>query len=256
LLPDNGVLLVGEVEGEGHAGKDAFVVRTDENGDAVWEQTFSGLGDDIAYGCALFDNASVVICGKWGTETPLAWVARINLDGSIVWSRNDYVEENEIGEYREIIKTDNYLYCVGHWTPDPYDELDYRHYRTQMHLTGDLFFNRYDFSPMEFGVSLVVVEQDEIYIVVQSDNPAVVGENGPRCSIFRYNEYLGFLPQFDGFSVFGSKVHAKKMIRTLDEPGRYALVGFTEDPGMSIGGASVFLLKIDGSVSSLETVTN
>lgn len=256
LLPDNGVLLVGEVEGEGHSGKDAYVVRTDDNGDMLWQQTFAGLGDDIAYGCALFDNTSVVICGKWGVESPLAWVARLNLDGSIVWSRNDYLDENEIGEYREIIKTDNYLYCVGHWTPVPYDEFDYRHYRTQLHLTGDLFFNRYDYSPMEFGVSLVVIEQDEVYIVVQSDNPAVVGENGPRCSIFRYNEYLGFLPQFDGFSVFGSKVHAKKLIRTLDEEGRFALVGFTEDPGMVTGGSNAFLLKIDGGVPNLEIVTH
>lgn len=256
LLPDNGVLLVGEVEGIGVEGKDAYVVRTDSEGEILWGQTFSGLGDDVAYGCALFDNSSVVVCGKWGVESPLAWVARIDLDGSIIWSNNDYLDENEIGEYREIRITDNYLYCVGHWTPSPYETLDYRHYRSQLHLNGDLFFNRYDYSPMEFGVSLVVVEQDEIYIVVQSDNPAVVGENGPRCSIFRYNEYLGFLPQFDGFSVFGSKIHAKKMIRTLDEEGRFALVGYTQDPGMSFGGANVFILKIDGSVASLETVTN
>jgi hypothetical protein len=255
LLPDNGVLMVGEVEGLGHEGKDVYMVRTDESGEVLWKQTNSGPKDDVAYGCALFDNSSFVVCGKWGEEEALPWVCRMNFDGTLIWSRNDYLEgENEIGEYREIRKTQNFLYCVGNWTPLHHEETNYRPIRSQLFLTGDLLFNRYDFSLMETGVSMVVVAQDEIYITVESRNPAVVGSNGPRCAIFRYNEFLGFLPQFDGFTVFGAKVHAKKMLRTLDVEGRYALVGFTEDQGMGFGGANVFLLKIDGSVQSLENV--
>lgn len=254
LLPDEGVLLVGEVEGIGHQGKDGYAVRTNANGDVVWDNLYAGPDDVVLYSCTLFDNSSYVVAGKWGVTESNAWLARFDFDGNVIWSKNDYLDDG-LGDYREVRVTENYIYCVGAWNPTPSDPENYRPYRTQMHLNGDLFFNRFNYSPMEFSKSLVVVDQDEIYIAVQIDNPAIVLQNGPHCVIFRYNEYLGFLPQFSGFGVYGAKIHAQKTLKTLDESGRYILVGYTKDTGISFGGSSAFLVKTDGTISSLENVT-
>lgn len=254
LLPDEGVLLVGEVEGLGHSGKDGYAIRTNADGDLVWEETYSGPDDDVIYSCALRDNNSYVVAGKWGTEYADAWAACFDFDGTVIWSKNDYSEDGNRGEYREVRVTPNYIYCVGNWTPPPYAPNTYQPYRTQMFLNGDLFFNRYHYSIAESHVSMSVVQQDEIYLTTESRNVDFVGENGPRCGIFRYNEYLGQPPQYIGFMVYGAKVHAKRMILPLDNDGRVALVGYTEDGGISSGGSNVFFLRIDSTVTSLETV--
>lgn len=255
LLPDEGLVLVGEVEGLGHEGKDGYAVRTDADGDLLWENTYSGPDDDIIYSCALLNLNSFVIAGKWGLSYSDAWAACLDFNGSVIWSKNDYSEDGNRGEYREVRVTPNYIYCVGNWTPPPHEPNAYMPYRTQMFHNGELFFNRYHYSVIESHVTMSVVRQDEIYLTTQSDNPAVVGINGPRCGIFRYNEYLGQPPQYIGFQVHGSKVYAKRMIVPIDTIGRVALVGFIEDSGYSSGGSNVFFLRIDSTVASLENIT-
>jgi len=257
LLPDNGVLLVGEVEGEGHAGKDAFVVRTDENGDAVWQETYSGLEDDVVYACALFDASSVLIAGKWGTTTSDAWMARIDFNGNIIWSRTDYLVGQGTGEISGLVKTDERIYIHGNYTPNPFQEDNYRSFRIMCQLDGTVFLPTHFYfenSLMESMVGICAVEPNNVIGVVETQNPSFVLNNGPRALLYGYNinlDYVGY-----NHTVFGSKINLKRIIKSIDSPGYFVIVGYTGDAGMEIGGASVVLIKLDNQISSLETVTN
>jgi len=251
LLPDGGILLVGETEGLTTMEKDAYILRTDANGEILWQQAFAGPGDEIAFSSALFDNNSFLIAGKWGIASSNAWLAKFDLEGAIIWNNYDYLFSEGVGEFKALVKTDDYIYLAGSYVPTGQDADLYRPYRVMCDLSGNVILEHFESSVQESYASFCLVEQDQLLFAVQIDNPSFVGVNGPRTALFRFNEFLNW-GEF-GFTVFGSKVHPKKIIRTLD--GRFALTGFTEDPGITTGGSNMFLLKIDATVSSLEVVT-
>ncbi len=254
LLPDNGVLLVGEVEGEGHSGKDAYVVRTDDEGEIIWQETYSGLDDNIAYACALFDENSILIAGKWGTSTSNAWMTRMDFDGNIIWSRTDYLDSQGTGEVLGVYRSDNHIYIHGNYTPEPFEVDNYRSFRIMCSPDGTIFIPHFENSDMESTVGLCAVESNDFFAIVETKNPGFVSENGPRAFIFGYNinlDYIGY-----NHTVFGSKVHLKKIINSIDSEGYFTIVGYTEDESMNVGGSSVVLIKLNNQITSLETVTN
>lgn len=257
LLPDNGVLLVGEVEGIGVEGKDAYVVRTDEFGEVVWQETYSGLDDDVAYACALFDENSVLIAGKWGTTVSNAWMARMNFDGNIIWSNTDYLNSQGTGEILGLVRTDDRIYIHGNYTPDPFQEDNYRSFRIMCQLDGTVFLSTHFYfenSSMESMVGICAVETNNVIGIVETRNPDFVLNNGPRALLYGYNinlDYTGY-----NHTIFGSKIHLKKIINSIDSEGSFTIVGYTEDESMNVGGSSVVLIKLNNQIASLETVTN
>ncbi len=256
LLPDDGVLLVGEVEGIGHAGKDAYVVRIDANGDVVWEETYAGLDDDVAYACKLFDQTSFLVAGKWGQTTSTAWMTRFDLDGNIIWNRTDYLNGQGTGEILGIELTDERIYIHGNYTPAPYQEDNYRPFRIMCQLDGTVLLpTHYYFenSVLESMIGICAVETNNVIGIVETKNPAFVANNGPRAFLYGYNinlDYTGF-----NHTVFGAKVHLKRIIKSLDSEGYFVITGYTGDLGMGFGGSGVVLIKLNNQVPNLENFT-
>jgi hypothetical protein len=256
LLPDDGVLLVGEVEGIGHTGKDGYMVRTDANGEVLWQETFSGPDDNVVNACVLFDANSILIAGKRGNTVSNAWMSRINLDGSVIWNMTNYLDNQGTGEILGITLTDDRIYIHGHYTPAPFQEDNYRPFRIMCQLDGTVFLpTHYYFenSMLESMVGICAVQTNNVIGVVETRDPNFVGNNGPRAFLYGYNinlDYTGF-----NHTVFGARVNAKRIIRSLDTEGAFVIVGFTEDLGMGFGGSSVFILRLNNSISALENFT-
>ncbi|MCK5209592.1 MAG: hypothetical protein KAQ79_16270, partial [Cyclobacteriaceae bacterium] len=64
LLPDGGFVLVGSSTSESNGGKDVYIVRTDNIGNVIWENSFGNLGDDIGNSVILGQNNSLYVCGE------------------------------------------------------------------------------------------------------------------------------------------------------------------------------------------------
>lgn len=250
LLPDEGVLLVGEVEGLGVEGKDAYMVRTDANGDIDWQQTHSGSMNDVAYTCALFDEESFLVGGAWGIGEWNAWLAKFDLGGNIIWSRNDYLTDR-VGEIRDLIKDDN-IYFYGNWSALPYTENTKKKYQGVAHLTNELIFNVFESGVNDTHVSLTKLRTNRFYGAAAEDNPDFFGDVGLRTAIYG-NDGGGF---FYGFThlVHGNQLTPGKLITSLDTC--LVFVGTILDPSYSSGGGNVVLLKITDQTNSLETIVS
>lgn len=253
LLPDEGVLLVGEVEGIGHQGKDGYAVRTNANGDVVWDNIYAGPDDVVLYSCALFDNSSYVVAGKWGVTESNAWVALCDFDGNYIWSKNDYLENIGSGEYRAVEIMNDRIYAFGNFYETGANAEDYRPYRAVIETNGNLHSQHFENAIKQTYVCGTQVDAEANYLVIENRNPAIVGNVDPFAAIFRFTYFL----HFGGYSheVFGAKVYAKNIIKTLDDFGRFMLVGYTKDTGIGLGGSSALLLKLDATVPHLLTVT-
>lgn len=61
---DGGYILVGYTESYGFGAKDIFLVKTDQNGDTLWTNTFGGPVDDIGRSVVQENDNSFVIAGS------------------------------------------------------------------------------------------------------------------------------------------------------------------------------------------------
>jgi len=85
-----GFVLAGHTNSYGSGEKDAWLVRTDSDGNQVWSKTFGNVGNDEAYsivraspsGFAFSGNTLSIVYG--GQQL---WLVRIDDDGDLVWQQ-------------------------------------------------------------------------------------------------------------------------------------------------------------------------
>lgn len=83
----DGFVLAGTTYGHGATAGDAWVVRTDLNGDTLWTRRFGGAGTDEALGLHVDPQGHVLVVGRTqGSAGPHdAFVARLLPDGTLDW---------------------------------------------------------------------------------------------------------------------------------------------------------------------------
>lgn len=118
ITADSGVLLVGETNNTADGLSDIFFVRTDYDGNLVWQKQITNPGDDRATSIIAFDDSSFVVGGeKFNNSDSLAnaWMCRILDDGTILWEKS-----TQIGNYNtrvaDVEVYDTLAYGVGEWT--------------------------------------------------------------------------------------------------------------------------------------------
>ncbi len=102
---DGGYIIVGEKNNSGGGDSDLWVIKTDSNGDMLWDKTFDGEGHPIShdYGNSLTvtsDGSYVVLGATFTTEETNnydAWLIKINDDGATLWEKRIGSEDTDFG---------------------------------------------------------------------------------------------------------------------------------------------------------------
>jgi hypothetical protein len=87
-VADGGYVVAGRTESFGAGGADAYLVRTDANGDTLWTRTCGGPGDDEARSVQLTSSGGFIIAGtrfSSGTGDDV-FLVRVDSLGEVVWS--------------------------------------------------------------------------------------------------------------------------------------------------------------------------
>ena len=69
---------------------DAWLVKTDENGNVEWSQTYGGAGFDGAYGLVEASDGGYVLAGftqVWGDGWNDFWLIKTDPNGNLDWSQ-------------------------------------------------------------------------------------------------------------------------------------------------------------------------
>lgn len=87
-LPD-GFLLGGRTASKGAGETDAWLLRTDLQGNLLWDKTFGGVGNDLAVAVVALPDGFAVAAqtDSFQTGKSEAWLIRTDLAGNIVWDR-------------------------------------------------------------------------------------------------------------------------------------------------------------------------
>lgn len=90
LTSDDGVIMVGETNSNPTDNKDAYIVRTDNNGDTLWTKTFgSDLGEDYLSGIEPLNDSVFYMVGSVYVEDSTlnkAYIMKMKEDGTLLWS--------------------------------------------------------------------------------------------------------------------------------------------------------------------------
>jgi hypothetical protein len=116
---DDGFVLVGVTYSDGSVSGDAWVVRTDMDGDTLWTRRLGGDGVDEALAVLVDDSGDIVVCGSLDANgyQEDAFVAKFDAVGELLWLRRfggdsaDYacgIAQAPDGGYVMVGATDSY----------------------------------------------------------------------------------------------------------------------------------------------------
>jgi len=82
--------MAGFTQSFGNGGSDAWVVRTDENGDSLWAKSYGSEYSESVYSIVLPPDGGIALgglSGLVGEGRNEFWLLRLTLDGDSLWSR-------------------------------------------------------------------------------------------------------------------------------------------------------------------------
>lgn len=114
---DGGFIMVGYSFTFGAGNSDVFVIKTDQDGEIIWEKTYGGELNDLGLSITLTDDGGYIICGateSFDVENSDVLVLKINADGEVQWSKTYGGSEYELGA--SIAKTANNEFIIAGYT--------------------------------------------------------------------------------------------------------------------------------------------
>ncbi len=87
---DGGYALLGYTNSSGDGDRDFWLLKTDTNGNLLWNRTYGGNGSDSAAGLVLSGDGGYVMSGftnSFGAGGNDVWVVKADASGNIVWNR-------------------------------------------------------------------------------------------------------------------------------------------------------------------------
>jgi len=113
---DDGYAIVGYTYSFG-IGVDAWLVKTDGEGDMVWNQTYGGVGGDIANTLIQTSDGGYAIAGytsSYSVGLGDCWLVKTNIDGSMQWNKTYGGKEED--EAYSVVETSDGGFAIAGWT--------------------------------------------------------------------------------------------------------------------------------------------
>ncbi|MDD2889850.1 MAG: T9SS type A sorting domain-containing protein [bacterium] len=87
---DSGYIVCGYTYSFGAGGSDAWLIKTDGNGDTLWTKTFGGTGSDYGHSVQQTTDGGYIVCGytySFGAGGSDAWLIKTDGNGDTLWTK-------------------------------------------------------------------------------------------------------------------------------------------------------------------------
>ena len=114
-LADSGFVIAGYSNSMGNGGYDVFVVRTDKNGNLIWQKTYGGLDWDFGYEVKTSPGGdSLIVAGStysFGYGKLDGYILKLDLNGNKQWQKTYGGPEDD--EFKSFVRTYNNQYAFA-----------------------------------------------------------------------------------------------------------------------------------------------
>lgn len=112
---EGGLILAGITDSYGAGGFDAYIVKTDLNGDTLWTRTYGGSDWDMAYSVDTTWDGNYVVAGEtfsFGAGGSDGFVSKIASSGDTLWTRVLGGPQDDVIKY-VIEARDSFILAIG-----------------------------------------------------------------------------------------------------------------------------------------------
>jgi hypothetical protein len=120
--PDGGYIIAGSTTSFGAGESDIYLLKTNANGDLVWDKTFGGSGRDEAYSLQQTVEGGYIIVGytgSFGSGKENVYLIKTDVDGEELWSRTfepgNFGDDLESAVGSEVHQTADGGYVIIGW---------------------------------------------------------------------------------------------------------------------------------------------
>jgi len=110
---DSGYILCGSKESDG-AGEDIWLIKTDEDGNKLWDKTFGSENSDVSNSVRQTTDNGYIVCGSsvvYGVGTGYIWLIKTDTDGNKLWVKTFGGEQLDEGYSVQQTTDGGYIVC-------------------------------------------------------------------------------------------------------------------------------------------------
>jgi hypothetical protein len=114
---DGGYALAGQTNSSGAGGYDAWLVKTDANGNMLWNKTYGGTGWDGATSLVQTGDGGYALAGQtnsFGAGSNDFWLVKTDANGNMLWNKT-YGGTGDDGAY-SLVQTGDGGYALAGYT--------------------------------------------------------------------------------------------------------------------------------------------
>jgi hypothetical protein len=231
-----GYAIAGVTKSFGTGPSDAWLIKTDEEGNMEWNKTYGGVGNEWVLalietsdgGYALLGHTNSFGAGNWDF-----WLIKTDAEGKMQWNRTYGGSGRDEG--RAIVQTTDGGYAIAGLT-NSFGAGGYDYWLVKTNSIGDIEWNRTYGGP----------DNDYAYSLILSDDGyAIAGQTGPHISSNAWLVKVDSSGNHQWNKTYGgtSSDLALSTVRTSDNG--YAMTGYARSFGS--GDQDFWLVKTDSS---------
>jgi hypothetical protein len=155
ITSDSGFVICGYTNSFGYGGYDAYLIRTDQNGDTLWTKTYGGTNWDFGYSVQQTLDGGFIIAGGtygFGNGDEDVYIVKTNSTGDTLWTKAYGTIDKD--EANEVIEASDSMILVIGISVNPNDSNE-DIYVLKMLPSGDtVWTKKYGGTGKDFGKSI------------------------------------------------------------------------------------------------------
>jgi hypothetical protein len=237
---DGGYAIVGYAGSYGAGNYDAYLVKTDANGNMLWNKTYGGAADDRTYSVIQTSDGGYALAGytgSYGAGGYDVWLIKTDANGNAQWNRTYGGKDYDYAW--SMIQTSDGSYAIAGYTGSGVSSYDVYFVKTD--ANGNMQWNK-TYGGMSYDWAYCVIEtNDGGYAIAGYTSSFTVS---PSTEVYLVKtDPSGSMQWSKAYGVPAS--FAESVVQTVD--GGYAIAGDTYFLGA--GSNDAYLIRTDNTGS-------
>lgn len=160
-----GFYIAGYTNSIGNGGFDAYLVKTDESGNFLWEKSYGEEGWEKINDAVMLADTGIMMVGQTNSGTPgndNFYIVRTNQEGDTLWTKNFGTSEND---FATSIKVLNDSICIIGGQMYNEDSLLMKAYLMSVKINGEIQWEHYFGNDGEYLINDLCIVGNEINAV-------------------------------------------------------------------------------------------